>query len=123
MPLETFLNGRAPTRLRGLMFLALSDSAIVQTRTAADDAGGGASWTWAASGTVPCRVYPAGGGGPSLVGGAVNERTTHFCRMPPGTDVSEPDRLVIAGRGTFEVTIAPTRTDEASRLVEVMQVS
>lgn len=122
MPLSTFLNGRAPANLRGLLFLSLSDTAVVQRRTSASDAGGGAAWTWAAAGTVPCRVYPAGGGGPSLVGGALNERTTHFCRMPAGTDVTAPDRVVI-GAGTFEVTLAPTRTGELSRLVEVMQVS
>jgi hypothetical protein len=84
MPLSTFLNGRTPTTLRGLLFLSLSDSAIIQKRTATSDSGGGASWVWASTGTVSCRVYPAGGAGPSIVGGALDEATTHFCRLPLG---------------------------------------
>jgi hypothetical protein len=123
MPLSTFLNGRTPTTLRGLLFLSLSDSAIIQKRTATSDSGGGASWVWASTGTVSCRVYPAGGAGPSIVGGALDEATTHFCRLPLGASVDTPDRVVVSGRGTFEVTLASVRTDEASRLVEVMQVS
>jgi hypothetical protein len=31
MPISTFLNGRAPTVMRGLQWLALSDTAIVQS--------------------------------------------------------------------------------------------
>lgn len=122
MPLSSFLNGRAPTTVRGLQMLALSDTASIQRRTATSDTGGGASWAWNTIGTAACRVYPAGGGGGRLVGGVLDERTTHFCRMPLGTVVDTPDRLVVVNRGTFEVTAAPARTDELSRLVEVMQV-
>lgn len=121
MGISTFLNGRDPDQLRGVQFLSLSDTAIILRRTAASDAGGGAAWTWGTAGTAPCRVYPAGGGAGGLVGGALNERTTHFCRLPAATDVDTPDRIAIAGRGTFEVTLAQERTGEVSRLVEVMQ--
>src|SRR5690242_8657134 len=117
MPLSTFLNGRAPGgTLRGLQFLALSDFAAIERRTAASDDGGGASWAWNVVGTAACRVYPAAGGAGGLVGSALNENTTHFCRLPAGTDVSTPDRIVIANRGTFEVTMVQDRTAEMSTL-------
>jgi len=124
MPIATFLTDRLPERLRGLQFLALNDTADIQRRTAASDAGGGAAWTWATVATVPCRVYPVslrGRGG--LVGDVLSERTTHFVMTPAGTDVTTADRLVIAGRGTFEVTMVPDRTDELARTIEVMEPS
>ena len=124
MPISTFLNGRAPDTLRGLMFLAFSDVAVIQSPTATTDAGGGASRVWANAGTVQCRIYPVttrGKGG--LVGGQINERSTHFCSMPPATPISTMDRVAIAGRGTFEVTVALETTDELTTRVEVIQVT
>jgi head-tail adaptor len=121
VPISTFLNGRDPSRLRGLQFLALSDVAVITRRTSTSDSGGGASQSWAAIGTAPCRVYPATAAPGRIVAGALDENTTHYCRLPAGTDVTAPDRIVVSGRGTFEVTLATTRTGEVSRLVEVMQ--
>lgn len=124
MPISTFLSGRAPTTLRGLMFLAFSDVAVIQAPAATSDTGGGASRVYQNAGTVPCRIYPvttrARGG---LVGGQVNEHSTHFCAMPPATQISTLDRILIAGRGTFEVTIELETTDSLSTRVEVMQIS
>jgi head-tail adaptor len=120
--IATFLNGRGPDRLRGLQFLALSDAATVQRRTATSDAGGGATWAWADVVTVPCRIYPVTlRGRPAFVGGALDERSTHYVTLPAQTDVTTSDRVVIAGRGTYDVTMVPTRTSELTRPVEVMQ--
>jgi hypothetical protein len=122
VPISTFLNNRVPTRLRGLQFLALSDSAAIQRRTAATDNGGAATWTWATISTVPCRVYPLTPRGQSrLTGGALDEKTTHYLTAPLGTDVGTSDRVVIAGKGTFDVTMVVDRTDQLTRLIEVMQ--
>ena len=89
MPISTFLNNRVPTRLRGLQFLALSDSAAIQRRTAATDNGGAATWTWATISTVPCRVYPLTPRGQSrLTGGALDEKTTHYLTAPLGTQTT-----------------------------------
>jgi hypothetical protein len=41
--------------------------------------------------------------------------------LPAQTDVTTSDRVVIAGRGTYDVTMVPTRTSELTRPVEVMQ--
>lgn len=122
MPIATFLNNRPPTRLRGLQFLAFSESGTVQRRTATTDVGGGATWVWANVSTVACRIYPVTlRGKGAFIGGALDERSTHYLGTPAGTDVTTSDRVVIAGRGTFEVTMVPDRTGELTRPIEVMQ--
>jgi hypothetical protein len=124
MSLSTFLNGRAPTKLRGVQWLSFSDVAVIQTRAATSDSGGGASYVWSAAGTVPCRIYPVTiRGKGAVIGGQINERSTHFFESPMATAITTKDRVVIAGRGTFEVTIALETTDAFTTRVEVFQVS
>lgn len=123
MSLSTFLNGTPVTKLRGLMFLALDDTAIIERRVNTGDSGGGANYTWLAAGTAPCRVYPVSiRGNPKLVGERIDERTTHFCVLPPETSVTPGERVSIAGRGTFEVTLALQRTDALTTVAEVLQL-
>ena len=124
MSLGTFLNGRAATQLRGLQWLSFGDTAVIQSKTATSDSGGGATLSWANIGTAACRIYPVSTRGKSqLVGGQINEQSTHFCALPVGTDVQLADRLVIANRGTFEVTLSLERTDAFTQVIEVFQVS
>jgi hypothetical protein len=123
MPISTFLNGRAVTRSRGLQWLSFSDVITIQTPTATSDSGGGGTIAWQTAGTTTGRIYPVtirGKGG--IVGGALNERSTHFLSMPPATSINTADRVLIAGRGTFEVTMALETTDALSTRVEVIQV-
>jgi hypothetical protein len=121
VPISTFLNGRPPTRLRGAQFLSFTATASIQRRTATSDVGGGAAWTWSTIATAPCRIYPVSlRGRPGLVGGALDEHSTHFCQMPAGTDVTTSDRVLI-GSGTYDVTMILDATDELSRRIEVMQ--
>ncbi len=123
MPLSTFLNGRAPTTSRGLQWLSFTDEAIIQTPTATSDAGGGATEVWQNAGTVPCRIYPVTiRGKGAVIGGQINERSTHFCSMPPATSVNTADRILARG-GTFEVTMVLETTDAFTTRVEVIQVA
>lgn len=124
MTIATFLNGTGVTRLRGAMFLAFSDTAIIQSRTRTGDTGGGATDVWNAVGTVACRIYPVSMRGKgALVGDQINEHSTHFCAMPPQTTIHAADRVAIANRGTFEVTVTLDTTDAFTTRVEVFQVS
>jgi head-tail adaptor len=124
MPLSTFLNGRAPSTLRGLQFLSLSDRGNVQTATITSDTGGGATQSWVTGGTIMCRLDPVSDrGGSRLIGGRVDERSTHIVTVPAGTGVSTSNRFLIAGRGTFEVTAERDRTAEATHEFEVIQIS
>ena len=123
MPLTTFLYERPAVRQRGLMLTALNDVAVIQSRTSTSDIGGDAGVAWNAKGTAVCRVYPVtmrGKGG--LIGERLNERSTHFLALPLGTDITPSDRVVIAGRGTFEVTLALDTTSPFTTRVEVIQV-
>jgi len=124
MPIGTFLNDRPPAQPRGLAFLALSETATIQARTAVSDGGGGASWTWAAAGTAPCRVYPVTVRGQGrITGGQLDERSTHYCVLPAGTPVNAAERIVIDNRGTFEVTLVLQRTGRLTSVCEVKQLS
>jgi hypothetical protein len=123
MPLSTFLNGTDPVRLRGLLFLSLSDSGQVLSRTATSDSGGGATYVWAAGSAVPCRIDPLGSDESRVVGGRIDESSTHLVTVPPGTEVATGNRFAITGRGTFEVTAARQQTGEWATTFEVAEAS
>lgn len=124
MPLGTYLNGTAPTtRCVGLLWLALSETGNVLTGTATSDAGGGVTQTWTAGAAVACRIDPAGGGRGGAVADRVDERSTHFVTVPPGTSVSTNNRFLITGRGTFEVTATRDQSGELATMFEVVSSS
>jgi hypothetical protein len=123
MPRSTFLNGRHPTQLRGLAWLSLSESGNVHARTTTSDAGGGATYTWVAGSAVPCRLDPIGDRNDSrVVGGRIDERSTHVVTVPSGTSVPSSSRFSVTGRGTFEVTAVRDRTAEFTHTFEVVQI-
>lgn len=122
MPLSTFLNGQNPDQLRGLMWLALSDTGYLVSGTITDDSGGGGTMTWTA-GTVgiPCRVDPVTGrGADRMTGGAIDERSTHVVTVAPGTTITAASRFAVDGRGTFEVTATHSQTGELASVFEVI---
>jgi hypothetical protein len=122
MPLSTFLNGRPSTKLRGLAWLALSESAQLQRQTSTSDGGGGVSVGWQTYGTVNCRIYPVTIRGKGrVVGGALSEQATHFLATPLGTMIGLADRAVIANRGTYEITMALERTAALTTVYEVFE--
>jgi head-tail adaptor len=122
MPLATFLNGGTITTLRGLSWLALSDSGRVGAGTMVGDTGGGATTTWTYGGTIPCRVDPLSGR-ELLTAGRISDRSTHLITVPPGTGVTTSNRFAVTGRGTFEITAVQDRTGELVRSLEAVKVS
>jgi hypothetical protein len=124
VPISTFLNGRNPTTLRGLLWLALSDSGNVLTASSTSDSGGGATQSWVAGTAIPCRIDPiADRGAARLTGGRIDERSTHVITVPPGTNVAAVNRFAISGRGTFEITATHEQTGEWARVFEVIAAS
>lgn len=121
MPIGTFLNGSVPSRLRGLLWLSLSDSAQVGTLTSTDDSGGGGTSSWTYATAVPCRIDPITGN-ESVSAERISDRSTHLVTLPAGTTVPTNGRIAIAGRGTFEVTAVQIQTAAMATLVEVVQV-
>jgi hypothetical protein len=123
MPLSTFLSDSTPSRLRGLLWLSLSESGSVLTPSSTDDSGGGATQAWAAGTAIPCRIDPLAATGRDMIGGRIDERSTHIVTVPPGTSISRASRFAIAGRGTFEVTATHDQTGEFARSFEVFDAS
>lgn len=119
MPLATTLYDVVPIRLRGLSWLALSETGNVLVRSMTDDSGGGQTETFTAGTALPCRVDPMGGG-ESVTAERIDPRTTHKITVPPSTSVSAADRFEITGRGTFEITAVRKRTQEPVRVLEAI---
>ena len=119
MPFSTFLDGRTPDQLRGLMWLTLSETGYVIRGTVTSDSGGGVTTTWGTAGTVDCRIDPLGGGEDEF-GGQIDDRSTHILTVPAGASVEDTDRVIVGSRGTFEVTAVRQRTREWSRVFEVV---
>lgn len=115
MPLSTFLDGRAPTR--GLLWLALSDTAYVFKRSSESDGGGGSTDKYTKQAGVSARIDPIGGGEAELAA-RVSDRSTHVVTLRPGTEISLDDDLEIAG-SRYEVTAIRSRTGEMALMVEV----
>lgn len=122
MSLSTFLNAGTATQLRGLAWLALSDSGSVLALSITDDGGGGGTASWAAGPAVPCRVDPLTARS-RVTGGAIDERSTHVVTVPAGVSVSASGRFAITGRGTFEVTAVRSRTAELTHTFEVISIN
>lgn len=124
MPISTFLNGGTVTQLRGLQWLAFTDTGTIRTRIVTSDSGGGGSSTWVTSGTVACRIDPISDRRTSsTTGGRVDERSTHVVTLTAGAAVSADSQFAIAGRGTFEITASHTRTDGLTQVFEVIEAS
>lgn len=120
MPYSTFLNGRTPTRLRGVQWLSFSESGNVLTAANTSDAGGGVTQVWSAGAAIPCRI-DAVGGGEEVTAGRISDDSTHRVLCPANTAVTTNNRFFITGRGTFDITAVGQATDEAVRLIEVVE--
>jgi hypothetical protein len=106
------------------MWAAFSDRGYVIAGTFASDDGGGATSSWAMlGGTVACRLDPVGERGSSrVVGGRIDERSTHVVSVPATVTVQTGNRFAINGRGTFEVTATRDRTDAWMIAFEVFRI-
>ena len=124
MPLGTFIKDYPPTTLRGLAFLALTDTATLYSQQSTSDGGGGATQSWSAYLTgVPCRIAPLTNRPFSrVVAERVSEYSTHVLTVPADVTVGLTDRVEIDGRGTFNVTGVRERTGQVTTVVEVTHV-
>lgn len=123
MGIATFLDSdTAPVRLRGLLWLTLTDIGHAETRTSTSDSGGGSTETWAEGADIPCRIDPLTGT-EQLSADRISDRSTHLITTPAGTSVSTAARFVIDGRGTYEITAVRERTGHSAQLFEAVEVS
>lgn len=99
----------------------LPDEATIQRLTRISDGAGGYTDQWADLATVGCRIAPVGGGETGRPGGRIADATTHVLTIPAGQDVTESDRVVVAGRA-YDVTMVRERGGwELARRVELKE--
>lgn len=109
------------TQLRGLEWLALSETGHALTTAGSSDAGGGFTAGTSTLGTaIPCRLDPLSGG-ETLVAGRIDERSTHVLSVPFGTELDTAQQFVVSSWGTFELTAQRKRTQEDVRVYEVVE--
>lgn len=108
---------RQINRSRKRFAALLPDRALIERPTDVSDGGGGFTQTWASlASNVPCRLAPVGGGegnAPSA-GARLSDAATCTITFAAGRDISEADRVTIAGqvfnvllvrrRGAYEIT-------------------
>lgn len=110
--------------LRSVATEAMPGTAVIQTSAWVSDGGGGGSTGWTASGTVECRIAPAGGYGAmeSQTGGRISADAEYVVTIPHNADVSTDSRLVVSDEnfgGTFNVEAVRERSWNVTTRVEV----
>lgn len=121
MSLATSFGSATFTQLRGLPWLALSETGYILTLGTGDNQGGGGGGTWTqGTAVVPCRVDAIGAQSGELAN-QLNERSTCVILMPPNAAVTTQNRVAITGRGTYEVTAVRTRTSEFVHELEAVE--
>lgn len=111
------------TRMRAVAQRSMPGTAVIQSGTLTSDGGGGYTDSFAAAGTVPCRVAPMISMNESEIGERISADADWMITLPAGTSVSSDDRLVTDG-GTFTVVgVRGPRSYEVTRRVEARQLS
>lgn len=111
----------AGTALRGLAYLALSDTGYILRGSVTDNLGGGGTLTWGTAGTVWCRVAPAGGAETEMAEGIFG-RDAYTITVPALTNVTTADRFKADGI-EFEIAAVNTRTDEQLRTLDATRAA
>lgn len=82
--------------MRDTLELLLPDTCVIQTQTLTSDGAGGGTVSWAASGTVACRLDNKSGQ-VSSVGDSLQVFSGFELTIPFDTDLSELNRVVHGG--------------------------
>lgn len=95
------------------------ETGVIWRATEASDGQGGMLQTWAAVGTVSCRISPAGAGREQIAAEKLTAVAPWMITLTQGTTVYESDRIVISTAGTFEVqaVMAPRSYEVHRRLL------
>jgi len=110
------------TNMRTVLNDSLPGTATLTSGTIVSDSGGGGTTTFAASGTVDCRVAPVGGSDRE-VADRLSSEADWIITLPAQTSIQTDDRIVTNG-GTFAVVaVHSPRSYEISTRVEARQLA
>lgn len=110
------------TAMRSTLDLSLAGTAVISTSTWTSDGGGGGSLTFTPSGTVDCRVAPAGGG-EGEGGERLNPDTEVIFTVPQGTTIDLDARITYDSVVYSVTNLRAPRTWEISRRVEAKEIA
>jgi head-tail adaptor len=117
---DTLLTDAELTSMRATASQALPGTAVIQSQSFASDGGGGGSLTWAAGGTVDCRLAPLGGTEREIAD-RISSDADYIVTLPYDASVTTNSRLIINGGGTFNVEAIRDRSWHTSTRVEVVR--
>lgn len=102
----------------------LPDTCVIQRRTLTSDSQGGRTESWAAAGTVACRLSPLGNlDSEESRADRVSGEEDWIVTLPASTDVTERDRLVILTNTYEPVGLRAVRSWELSRRVNCKRIT
>lgn len=109
------------TRMRTDAERALWGTAVIQSQTYVSDGGGAGTVSWAAAGTVDCRIAPLDGR-EATVGERIAADAEYVATLPATAAVTTNSRLLIGG-GTFNIAAIRDRTSPVTLRAEVRKES
>lgn len=113
-------------QMRATVDDALPSAAVILRRTDASDGQGGYTQSFAAVGTVDCRLSPRSGGeagGEEIHGDRMAYVSEWILTTPALTDIRPTDRVTVDGDRTYEVNaLRARRSWELSTTVRVSEV-
>lgn len=110
--------------MRSTINESLDGTAVIQTKGFTDNAGGGGTLAWTASGTADCRVASLTGSEREM-GNRIAEDAKWIITLPATTSVTTNSRIVVTGSGhdgTYEVLALRAWTPSVSKRVECREV-
>lgn len=120
-------SARQIERARVRFATLLPDLALIRRGTETTNTGGSQVTTWVdLAMNVPCRLAPVGGGederGNASGGDRITDEATATITFAAGQDITESDRVTIAGQ-TFDVLLVRRRGNyEITRRCEVREL-
>jgi hypothetical protein len=106
--------------MRAVLNSSLPDTAVIQAGTVTDDIGGGGTLTWAAAGTVDCRVSPIRSVADTedLLAGRITSDSNWVLTFAADANVDTENRVVTGGN-TYEVNavLAPRSWELSTRTI------
>lgn len=103
---------------------SLAGTAVIQTRTFTDNAGGGGTVSWTNAGTVACRLASLSGT-EREIGARIAEDANWILTIPASGTVTTDSRFVVTGTGhdgTYEALAIRAWTPSVSKRIECREV-
>jgi head-tail adaptor len=110
--------------MRATLLDSLAGTAVIQTRSFTDNAGGGGTISWSNAGTVACRLASLSGMEREM-GARIAEDAKWILTIPASGTVTTDSRFTVTGTGhdgTYEALAIRAWTPSISKRIECREV-